>query len=67
MQFKIWKALLSTGVPFEWHFYSEGLHGLGAPASEGHQPELAHRIRPITTGFFVRELEAETGAIHAVA
>jgi hypothetical protein len=45
-------------VPFEWHFYSEGLHGLGAPASDGHQPELAKRIRPITVGFFARELEA---------
>ena len=52
------EALLSTGVPFEWHFYSEGLHGLGAPASDGHQPELAKRIRPITVGFFARELEA---------
>jgi len=41
------QALLSTGTPFEWHFYSEGLHGLGAPASDGHQPELARRIRPI--------------------
>ena len=58
MQLKIWQALLSTGVPFEWHFYSEGLHGLGAPASDGHQPELAKRIRPITVGFFARELEA---------
>ncbi len=66
MQFKIWQAMLASGVPFEWHFYSEGLHGLGAPASEGHQPDLARRIRPITVGFFVRELEAETGAIHAV-
>lgn len=58
MQLKIWQALLSTAVPFEWHFYSEGLHGLGAPASDGHQPELAKRIRPITVGFFARELEA---------
>ena len=67
MQLEIWKTLLTTGVPFEWHFYSEGLHGLAAPASDGHQPELARRIRPITAGFFKRELEAETGALHLVA
>jgi len=64
MQLKIWRALLTTGVPFEWHFYSEGLHGLGAPASDGHQPELARRIRPITAGFFARELEAAAGGFH---
>ena len=59
MQLKIWQAMLHAGIPFEWHFYSEGLHGLGAPASEGHQPELVRRIKPIAVGFFGRELEAE--------
>lgn len=57
MQLKVWQTMIANDISLEWHFYSHGLHGLGAPASEGHQPELARRILPLTVGFFARELE----------
>jgi carboxymethylenebutenolidase len=59
MQLRVWQALLASNPRFEWHFYSYGKHGLAAPASEWHQPDLARRIRPITLDFLARELEAE--------
>jgi dienelactone hydrolase len=63
MQLKVWKQMIDINLPFEWHFYSHGLHGLAAPASEGNQPELARRIWPLTVGFFKRELEEPVGDV----
>jgi dienelactone hydrolase len=61
MQLKVWTKMIDIELPFEWHFYSHGKHGLAAPASDGNQPELARRIWPLTAGFFKRELEARVG------
>lgn len=56
MQLKIWKRLIDNEIPLEWHFYSDGKHGLAAPPSSGFQPGLARRIWPLTADFLAREL-----------
>lgn len=56
VQLKVWQSFLANGQPLEWHFYSEGLHGFVAPVSEGYQPELAKRVRPLAVDFLARQL-----------
>lgn len=63
VQLKLWQSFLANGHPLEWHFYSEGLHGFVAPVSEGYQPQLAKRVRPIAVDFMSRRLEAPGAAL----
>jgi len=58
VQLKLWQGFIASGQPVEWHYYSWGLHGFIAPVSEGYQPQLARRVRPLAVDFLDRHLKA---------
>jgi dienelactone hydrolase len=57
-QLKLWQAFIASGQQVEWHYYSWGLHGFIAPVSEGYQPQLARRVRPLAVDFLERHLQS---------
>lgn len=56
-QLKLWQGFIASGQTVEWHYYSWGLHGFIAPVSEGYQPHLARRVRPLSYDFLDRHLK----------
>lgn len=58
VQLKLWQSFIASGQPLEWHYYSWGLHGFIAPVSEGYQPQLARRVRPLAVDFLDRHLKS---------
>ncbi len=57
VQERLWKSLMESGQPLEWHFFPHAGHGFALADGEGYDPNLASLVWPLTADFLARELQ----------